>query len=298
MEFNVGNISNISLVALSKRLKYLVSISGGLVIVSIQGVAYNSNINDIYVTNSNSNSVSVISPTNAVIATIPVGNGLFGVAYDSNNNDMYETNFGSNSVSVINPSNAVIATIPVGSHSSGVAYNSNNRDVYVDNNFDRTVSVIAPPPIANAGTNQTVQSFQTVQLNGGARSDPSGFTPLTYQWTQTSSPTVSLSISTSTNPSFVVPLTASNVDLTFQLIVTNSKNVQSNPSNVTITVTPSSSPIPPSNQNGIYIPNSNINSFNNGRFLNHNNITTYDFGSHGGNSFAMPISTSMLNNLS
>ena len=193
----------------------------------------------------------MISPTNAVIATIPVGNGLFGVAYDSNNNDMYETNFGSNSVSVINPSNAVIATIPVGSHSSGVAYNSNNRDVYVDNNFDRTVSVIALAHHLMLELIKQSRSFQTVQLNGGARSDPSGFTPLTYQWTQTSSPTVSLSISTSTNPSFVVPLTASNVNLTFQLIVTNSKNVQSNPSNVTITVTPSSSPIPPSNQNGI-----------------------------------------------
>ena len=349
---------------------------------SPQNVAYNPNNNNMYASNAVSNTVSVVNPSNTVIATIPVGTTPFGIAYNPNNNNIYVSNFGSNTVSVISPGNTVIATINVGSHPFGVEYNSNNRDVYVANNFDRTVSVIAPPPISNAGSNQIVQSFQTARLNGGASSDPSGFTPLAYQWTQTSGPTVSLFNSTSANPSFIAPLTVGNVDLnfqlvvtnskniqsnpsnvtitlqppvppianagsnqqiqsaqtvhldgsassdpsgftplayqwtqtsgpavslsdstsanpsfiapnvnddtmlTFQLVVTNSKNIQSNPSNVTVTVTPSSSPTPSSNQNGSSIPNSNINSFNNGRFLNHNNITTYDFGSHGGNSFA------------
>ena len=158
----------------------------------------------------------------------------------------------------------------------------------VPRNPSNVTITIQPPvlPIANAGSNQQIQSSQTVHLDGSASSNPSGFTPLTYKWTQTSGPTVSLSSPTSANPSFVAPNVNDDTMLTFQLVVTNSKNVQSNPSDVTITVTPLSSPIPQSNQNGSSIPNSNINSFNNGRFLNHNNITTYDFGSHGGNSFA------------
>ena len=83
-----------------------------------------------------------------------------------------------------------------------------------------------------------VQSFQTVRLNGSASSNPSGFTPLTYNWTQTSGPTVSLSDQTSATPTFVAPQVTTNTDITFQLIVTNSKNVQSSPSFVTITVEP------------------------------------------------------------
>ena len=86
---------------------------------------------------------------------------------------------------------------------------------------------------------QTVQSFQTIHLNGSASSDPSSFTPLTYLWTQTSGPTVSLSNPNSATPSFVAPQVTTNTDITFQLVVTNSKNVQNSSSFVTITVEPS-----------------------------------------------------------
>jgi LmbE family N-acetylglucosaminyl deacetylase len=51
------------------------------------------------------------------------------------------------------------------------------------------------PPIANAGPNQTVQVNALVQLDGSASSDPGG-NPLTYQWTQTSGPTVTLAQAT------------------------------------------------------------------------------------------------------
>ena len=59
---------------------------------------------------------------------------------------------------------------------------------------------------------------------------PSGFTPLTYLWTQISGPAVSLSDPTSATPTFVAAQVTTNTDITFQLIVTNSKNVQSSPS--------------------------------------------------------------------
>ncbi|HEY6535572.1 MAG TPA: hypothetical protein VIY08_07210, partial [Candidatus Nitrosocosmicus sp.] len=93
------------------------------------------------------------------------------------------------------------------------------------------------PPISNAGSNQRVQSFQTVTLDGSKSHDKNGFTPLTYQWTQTSGPAVSLNNNMSPNPTFNAPSTTTNIKLTFQLIVTNSEGVQSQPSSVTITVT-------------------------------------------------------------
>ena len=67
-------------------------------------------------TNSNSNTVSVINPTtNTVVATIPVGESPFGVAVNPANGLVYVTNAGSNTVSVIDPAtNTVVATIPVG----------------------------------------------------------------------------------------------------------------------------------------------------------------------------------------
>ena len=67
------------------------------------GVAYNSNNNDMYVTNTGLNSVSVINPSNAVIATIPIGSHPSGVAYNSNNRDVYVDNNFDRTVSVIAP---------------------------------------------------------------------------------------------------------------------------------------------------------------------------------------------------
>ncbi|HEY6537202.1 MAG TPA: hypothetical protein VIY08_15620, partial [Candidatus Nitrosocosmicus sp.] len=71
--------------------------------------------------------------------------------------------------------------------------------------------------------------------------------------------------------------------ITFQLIVTNSKGVSSNPSSVAITVTLSSlSTLLSQNDNSI--SNSNFNSFNNGRFSNHNtSIANSNFNSFNNN---------------
>ncbi len=88
------------------------------------------------------------------------------------------------------------------------------------------------PPVANAGTNQTVNVGANVQLDGSASSDPNG-NPLTYQWTQTGGPAVTLSSTTAVKPTFTAP--ASPTTLTFQLVVNNGQ-MSSAPSTVTITV--------------------------------------------------------------
>jgi len=69
--------------------------------------------------------VSVINPTNTVIATITVGSQPQSVAFapagTPNAGEGYVTDYGTNNVSVISPTNTVIATITVGDNPVGVA---------------------------------------------------------------------------------------------------------------------------------------------------------------------------------
>jgi predicted porin len=93
------------------------------------------------------------------------------------------------------------------------------------------------PPIANAGSAQSVASGAAVMLNGSGSSDPQGY-PLTYAWTQTAGPSVTLTNPNSAFPSFTAP-SGLNVAtaLTFQLIV-NDGIANSTPAAVIVTVTP------------------------------------------------------------
>ncbi len=98
----------------------------------------------------------------------------------------------------------------------------------------------AAPPTANAGPPQTVTSGAVVTLDGSASSDPNGLA-IAFNWTQLSGTTVTLNSFFATKPTFTAPAVvppATTLTLDFQLIVTNSDGLQSNPSFVTITVNP------------------------------------------------------------
>ena len=74
-------------------------------------------------------------------------------------------------------------------------------------------------PTANAGPDQTINEppvGQTVNLNGNGSSDPNGDT-LSYAWTQTAGPSVTLTGANTATPSFTAP--AGPATLTFQLQV-------------------------------------------------------------------------------
>lgn len=92
-------------------------------------------------------------------------------------------------------------------------------------------------PTANAGTDQTVTTQTTVNLNGSGSTDPDGDT-LSYQWSQSSGPSVTLSGASTATPSFTAPTLAVNAPdavLTFQLIV-NDATVNSSADTVNVTV--------------------------------------------------------------
>ena len=81
------------------------------------------------------------------------------------------------------------------------------------------------PPTVDAGPNQTVFEGATVTLAGTA-TDPNG-DALSYQWTQTAGPAVTLDSPTAASTSFVAPDVAPGAPqtLTFQLTVDDGQSV-------------------------------------------------------------------------
>lgn len=80
------------------------------------------------------------------------------------------------------------------------------------------------PPVANAGSDQTVNEGDLVTLDGSGSSDPDDGIA-SYLWTQTAGTTVSLSNSSSATPTFTAPSTPGS--LTFSLTVTDVGGLQS-----------------------------------------------------------------------
>jgi hypothetical protein len=90
------------------------------------------------------------------------------------------------------------------------------------------------PPIANAGTAQTVFESTSVQLDGSASYDPEGVIA-SFAWEQVSGSLVSLSGATTPQPGFVAPTLSVEEDLVFRLLVTDQQGL-SDSATVTIRV--------------------------------------------------------------
>ncbi len=91
------------------------------------------------------------------------------------------------------------------------------------------------PPTANAGTDQSVTSGDTVTLNGSG-SDPEDGATTVFEWTAPND--ITLSDVTVANPTFTAPAVNSPTTFTLSLVVRDSQNLASAPDSVAITVNP------------------------------------------------------------
>lgn len=91
-------------------------------------------------------------------------------------------------------------------------------------------------PAAVAGPDQTVTSGQLVTLDGTGSYDGDAGTVLTYKWTQTAGPAVTLSSPTSSKPTFTAPAVDKETILTFRLMVNDGQYDANEPGFVSITV--------------------------------------------------------------
>ncbi|MCI4323642.1 MAG: PKD domain-containing protein [Thermoplasmata archaeon] len=140
------------------------------------GVAYDSGTRQIFVTNGDSGTVSVIDDwDDAVVANIVTGGSLpFGVAYDSGRGEVFVTNYESNSVSVINDTtDRVVDTISVGQGPLGIAYDPGTSELYVADYGNPSI----PPFGSNnvtviSDTNNSVVDTVALATVAGVAADP------------------------------------------------------------------------------------------------------------------------------
>jgi YVTN family beta-propeller protein len=123
-----------------------------------------------YITNDNDGTVSVINTTtNAVVATVTVGNRPQGVSVSPDGSRVYVANEVDNSVSVINTAtNTVVATVPVGTNPFGLSVSPDGSRVYVANKASNSVSVI------NTATNTVVATVTGLYMPLGVSVSPDG----------------------------------------------------------------------------------------------------------------------------
>jgi YVTN family beta-propeller protein len=103
-----------------------------------------SSTTNIYIANSGSNTVDVISGNVlAVTATVPVGTHPVMIAGNASNNKIFAVNQGSNDVTEISTiDNTVVKTIPVGLQPVWAVMSADGLFVFVVNQGDGTVTVI------------------------------------------------------------------------------------------------------------------------------------------------------------
>lgn len=123
---------------------------------------------------------------------------------------------------VADPVHPVFTAPPVLAGSQTLTFQLVVSDGVFDSAVDTvnvTVKHVNHAPIVVAGTNQTVGEGSTVTLDGAGSYDPDG-DAITYRWTQTMGPVVTLSNGSAAQPTFMAPAVSSgSVTIGFALTV-------------------------------------------------------------------------------
>jgi PGF-pre-PGF domain-containing protein/PGF-CTERM protein len=90
-----------------------------------------------------------------------------------------------------------------------------------------TVEQVNRPPVADAGSNQSVNESTVVTLDGSESTDPDGDS-LSYTWTQVSGPSVDLSDDNTVAPEFTAPTVSTATDLVFRLMISDENGEMDN----------------------------------------------------------------------
>lgn len=171
------------------------------------GVAVDPSGTRVYVSNSSSNTVSIIDMLlGQVIATIPVGSRPSDVALGANGTRAYVTNAGSNTVSVLDTTtHSVVASIPVGPAPASVALSPNGTRAYIANAGSNTVSVI------NTASNAVIATIAVGLAPAAVVVSPNGSRVYVASWEQGTYHDGSVSvIDAATNTVLGTPITVAN----------------------------------------------------------------------------------------
>ncbi|MFC6873725.1 PKD domain-containing protein [Halobellus marinus] len=126
-----------------------------------------------------------------------------------------------------------------------------STDEFVENAAQTTVSVAAAdesenqPPTAVAGLDQTVEEGDSVTLDATGSSDLDG-DDLSYDWTQTDGPDLTLADASSATPSFTAPDVDADETLTFEVEVSDGEETATD--DVTVTVEDTDEADPPGDE--------------------------------------------------
>ena len=148
----------------------------------------------------------------------------FQQGYTQNNNYHISVSFSPGATRV----EAFGQVLDINTDSSPITVNrfrleARQQDAYYDNLEYYDDSSINHAPVADAGSDQTVNEEDLVALDGSASSDPDGPSDIAgYAWVQTGGPSVLLSDASAVQPTFTAPPSGgTSYTLTFQLTVTD-----------------------------------------------------------------------------
>lgn len=207
-------------------------------------LAVNRNGTEVYVALTSHGLVAVVDPVMRTVTTISARTTPKMIAASPVSDLILVTNEAANTVTAIDTQTRSIVgnAIPVGANPQGVAFLPSGRRAYVTNALDQSVSIIdlsscAPNlrPLADAGTDQSVDEGVRVSLDGSASCDPDD-DPLSFTWRQIAGTPVSLNTTDPIRPTFDAPsVPLGGETLTFELVV-NDGQLDSEPDTVDITV--------------------------------------------------------------